>query len=293
MSAATQTHRNNIVIGSGELFIDLLSGDGKTTGERYLGDSPGASLSVAAERVTVMSGDGPVAVRLIDKVRSIERTLSLTLHDISAENLALFVGAAAPADVGASSSRVTDEEHRVRAGRWYQLGASTANPRGVGKLHASSLSDDDDDADKLVVKYGREYGVTAASGTDYRVDIARGRIYIVPGNEAADATLGKAMADNTGAPGTAMLKISYSAAAPARQRVEASARPREVLAALRYIEDADSGAGRDYYAPRCSIGAGGELALKSRDTEQQIALTCSILDPGGGRAALYIDGEAA
>ncbi len=51
--------------------------------------------------------------------------------------------------------------------------------------------------------------------------------------------------------------------------------------------------GRNYYAPKYSIAAGGELALKSRDTEQQITLTCTILDPGEGKAALYIDGEAA
>ena len=44
MSAATDIHRNNVVIGSGELCLDLLDGDGNATGERYPGDSVGASL---------------------------------------------------------------------------------------------------------------------------------------------------------------------------------------------------------------------------------------------------------
>ncbi len=116
-------------------------------------------------------------------------------------------------------------------------------------------------------------------GTDYEIDEARGRIYLK--SEAVSGDDG--------------CRVSYTPAKgrPKRGIVKASSSPREVLAAVRYIEDADTGEGRDYYAPKCSIGPSGEFALKSRDTEQQISLVCSILDPGGARAALWIDGEAA
>ena len=73
----------------------------------------------------------------------------------------------------------------------------------------------------------------------------------------------------------------------------AAGAPHELRAAVRYIEDTGTGAGRDFYAPLCAVSAGGELALMSRETEQRIELSCEILDPGAGRAALLIDGRNA
>ena len=135
MGAMTGIHSDNIVIGSGELYIDLLDDAGKPTGERYLGDSPGASLSVSTERVTVTRADGPIRVRLVDRVRSIERSLSLILHDISAENLALFVAAPAPTEVAARAAGRTGNKAQVivpSADRWFALGQPDELPLGVG-----------------------------------------------------------------------------------------------------------------------------------------------------------------
>lgn len=55
---------------------------------------------MTTERTQVYSGDGPVAERLIEIVRSITRSLSMALHDMSAENLALFVAG----DIGAQDA---------------------------------------------------------------------------------------------------------------------------------------------------------------------------------------------
>jgi len=60
--------------------------------------------------------------------------------------------------------------------------------------------------------------------------------------------------------------------------------------AVRYLEDSGTGKGRDFYVPQSTIAPGGEMALMSRDTEQQITLQCSIEEPGGDLAAVYIDG---
>ena len=49
MTTAAARHTNNTIIGSGEVFLDLIEA-GEYTGERYLGDSIGASLTVATER---------------------------------------------------------------------------------------------------------------------------------------------------------------------------------------------------------------------------------------------------
>ena len=112
--------------------------------------------------------------------------------------------------------------------------------------------------------------------TDYTIDFNRGRIYIEPGSTIVDGKI----------------RVSYTPVAATRKQVK-TGDLREIRAALRYIEDTDTGKGRNYYAPLCSVGTAGEMALMSRDTEQQIQLTAEILDPGGSKAALLIDGEAA
>ena len=78
---------DNIVIGAGEVYLDLDEG-GAPTGERYLGDAVGAALEITTEETTVFSGSGPVARELARIARSVTRTVMLTLHDISLENLA-------------------------------------------------------------------------------------------------------------------------------------------------------------------------------------------------------------
>ena len=128
MSVTRDKHTDNIVIGSGELYLDLLDDDDAITGERYLGDGVSASLAVTTERTQVFSGSGPVARKLVDKVRSLTRSMSIALHDISPENLALFVGAPEPDDVTDAAGAVTDEVLTVKKRRYYQLGVKTTKP---------------------------------------------------------------------------------------------------------------------------------------------------------------------
>ena len=272
MTIGRNQHTNNIVVGAGEFYLDLLDDAGGLTGERYLGDSIGGSLSITTERTTVFKGDGPVAEQLVDSVRSITRTLTVTLHDISPENLALFVGAPEPSDSAAiAASAVTDEAHTVRPGRWYQLGQSDANPSGVRGVSSVAVN--------LAASGNAE---VAAAG--YVVDAAAGRIYFNDGT---------GQAANIDAAGTAVL-IDYTPTAEtagARRQVKARD-ARQVQAAVRYLEDPSAGEGRNLYARRCNVGAGGEMALKSRDTQQQITVTAQILVPEvAGAAALFIDGE--
>ena len=121
---------DNIVIGAGEVYLDLHE-VGAPTGERYLGDAVGAALEITTEETTVFSGSGPVAQELARIARSVTRTVTLTLHDISLENLALFtVGAVRRLNAAAA---VSSEPTVFRPGRWYQLGGA-ARPAGVRRL---------------------------------------------------------------------------------------------------------------------------------------------------------------
>ena len=265
---SNESHVNNIVVGAGELYIDLLDADDKPTGERYLGDSPGASLSVATERVQVFSGDGPVARKLVDSVRSISRSLQITLHDVSLENLALFVGGETPTQVSDEATAVVDEALTVRPGLAYQLGASKDKPAGFGAVDGAAA--------KTVVT-NSDGSTTYTAGEDYRVDAKHARLYIVPGGDIAEG---------------AKILVDYTPAAASRKQVR-TGELKDVRAAVRYIECPTAGRGRNYYAPLCSIGPSGEMTLKSRDGAQQIQLTAEILEPEGGQPALFIDGEAA
>ena len=286
---------DNILIGAGEVYLDIHEG-GAATGERYLGDAVGAELEVATEETTVFSGSGPVARELTRIARSVTRTARLTLHDISLENLALFT----VSDVKRlnAAGQVSGEAAILRPGRWYQLGGAE-RPAGVLKL--STPADKAAAVAAVTVATTAPVPVTAtqavaagqfgsgASETEqkgqYIVDYARARIFWLP----AEHALYEAKA---GVEAGAALAIDYTPDDAARDQVQGAFR--QLIGAFRYIEDAAEGQGRNIYAPRCSIQpAGGLTLLDGRSSEQQIRLAVSMLEPGGGRPALYIDGQAA
>ena len=286
---------DNIVIGAGEVYLDLHEA-GAPTGERYLGDAVGAALEITTEETTVFSGSGPVARELARIARSVSRTVTLTLHDISLENLALFtVGAVKHL---AAAGPVSGEPAVFRPGRWYQLGGE-ARPAGVLRLAtpaskaaainavtvASTAQTPVMAAQAIAAKrFGDGASETGQTG-QYIVDYARARIFWLPADHALHA--GKAGIQE----GTA-LAIDYTPDDAARDQVQGALG--QVIGAFRYIEDSAEGRGRNIYAPRCSIQpAGGLTLLDGRSSEQQIRLAVSMLEPGGGQPALYIDGQAA
>ena len=284
---------DNIVIGAGEVYLDLHEG-GAPTGERYLGDAVGAALEITSEETTVFSGSGPVARELARIARSVSRTVTLTLHDISLENLALFTMGAMKHI--AAASPVSGELAVFRPGRWYQLGGA-ARPAGVLSLAApaskaaainavtvASTAQAPVTAAQAIA--ARRFGASETEQTgQYIVDYARARIFWLP----ADHALHQPKAGIQAGTG---LAIDYTPDDAARDQVQGTLG--QLIGAFRYIEDSAEGRGRNIYAPRCSFQpAGGLTLLDGRSSEQQIRLAVSMLEPGGGQPALYIDGQAA
>ncbi|MDE0203982.1 MAG: hypothetical protein OXK73_16295 [Rhodospirillaceae bacterium] len=286
---------DNIVIGAGEVYLDLHEG-GAPTGERYLGDAVGAALEITTEETTVFSGSGPVARELARIARSVSRTVTLTLHDISLANLALFtVGAVKHL---AAADPISGEPAVFRPGRWYQLGG-VARPAGVLSLAmpaskaaainavtVASTAQAPVTATQAIAakRFGAGVSETEQTG-QYIVDFARARIFWLPADHVLHVP--KAGIQE----GTA-LAVDYTPDDAARDQVQGALG--QVIGAFRYIEDSAEGRGRNVYAPRCSIQpAGGLTLLDGRSSEQQIRLAVSMLEPGGGEPALYIDGQAA
>ncbi|MCY4548120.1 MAG: hypothetical protein OXC28_07120 [Defluviicoccus sp.] len=265
MTVARQNHATNIVLGAGEVYLDVYE-DGKKTGERYLGDSASATITATSEEVTVLSGDGPVATELANAVRSATHRIAFAVKDSSIANWALYLLGEETGYADAATA-VTDEEIVVaKRGRWYRLGVTAAKPTGVAAVAEAGFA----------ATYSKVNADTALAATSFMVDHERARIFI-----AADAA---EIADGD------TIKIDYTPVASPKRRQARSARPKQIVAAFAYLEDPASGEGRNLYAPKCSIAPGGETALKSRETEQQLPFTASVVDPGGALPGIMIDG---
>ena len=265
MTRTATRHTNNVIIGAGELYLDLFDAAGAKTGERYLGDAAGARLAITTEETTVFSGTGAVAQELERVIRQISREFGLTLRDISMENLALFV-------IGdlAAGKDVADEVITVEAAMSYQLGVSADNPAGYSRVSGVMVTGGTVDGQGVFAAASNANAW--ADGVDYRVEEESGRIHI------EDTAKTKAA--------MAAIQVDYKTA----PRVQSATK--QIRGAFRYVEDSASGQGRNLYAPECLIRPTGDLTLlDGRNTEQQIGLTVAALKPPGELAALYIDGQ--
>lgn len=271
MTKAVDNHANKTVLGAGEVYIDVLGDGAVRTGERYVGDSTGASISATTERTTIFSGDGAVARVLLDKVTSVNHSMSVTIQDMQPENFALFL-AGDVAEVTDSSTAVTKaapEKITVKAGRWYQFGVANTAAARAGVASVSSV----------VIK-------KAATGSE-----KAGAFDALPALKAVlDAERGRFLANEDG-----IALVTYTPGGQKRMRASAG-EAKEIKAAVRYIEDDASGlgAGSNWYIRQATVGPAGELALKDRTTPQSISLQILIevpaIDGEPGHPAILVDG---
>ena len=171
-----------------------------------------------------------------------------------------------------SATAVTDESiAAVKIGLWYQLGVATTKPTGVAAIAEAGFAVSGDR-----VTAGTFVDLASAS---YEVDPARARFRIIA-------------AETNFADGGAV-KVDYTPVAAANRRQARVISPKQIVCALRYLEDPSEGKGRNIYIPKCNFGPSGETALKSREGPQLLSFTGSTVDPGGGVAQAYIDGVEA
>lgn len=120
--------------------------------------------------------------------------------------------------------------------------------------------------------------------TDYTVDAALGRLYVLP-TARVHATLGT--------PWT----VDYTRAAREREQIK-TAGAVDATAALRLISNNVRGEQRDWYMPKCALTPGGEFPLKTENPAYvALPFDISILKPDAGAAgediaAIYLDGRA-
>ncbi len=249
----------NYVLGRGKLYFgQFASGTQNPIGERDFGNTPDFKFSIKASALDHYNSQGGIK-QLDDTITlEVDRSGSITVDNISPENLALFFLGTTDTLTTTVASNLTDTINDVHQGMYYQLGVSATNPQGVREVNT------------VVVKVAT---VTKALNTDYTLDASLGRIYIVPGGGIVEL-------DD--------LTITYGVTASTRSRVISSNTPIE--GSLRFVSDNPKGKNRDCFMPWVKITPNGDYSLIG-DTWQSITFDIQILVKTGLNA-IYSDGRA-
>ena len=264
----------NYTLGRGRLFFDrftpaqVAAGIAAATrgeGETYFGNTPELSMTSAEETLDHFDSDQGVRTKDDSVSLQLDRTGSFTTDNISVENLALYF-----LSDGASTftqTAATAAEYLVpgaKQGRFYQIGATEANPSGLRSI--SNVS----------VRKGAGFTTVVTQAGNYEVDEVLGRIYIIPGS--ADI------------PANTDIEVTYDVAATTRDRV--ISKSQSIYGALRFVSDNPKGKNRDFYFPYVKLAPDGDDALKGDDW-QAMSFTFEALKKGTSVESLYVDGRPA
>ncbi len=255
----------NITLPAGYLFFDPMNDDGSYEGEMLLADCPGFTINVTSESLEDYDADGPIAELNFDHTTKVTRKSTVEVKDMSLAALALFyIGdiSSITTTAGPVVASAINGGEPVKAGRWYQLGVSSARPAGVRAI------------DTLVIKDSVPTTYTVVD--DYEQDLETGRIYIVPGG----ALDGKVVTADFNTTDVAWDQLASNSLGAKRGR-------------LRFIAHNARGTNRDLYAPDVVMSPNGDLAMKSRDTVQKMGFSVAFQKPADGTPALYLNGRAA
>lgn len=256
---------NNYTLGRGELWVAMfLAGTQTPGGERYIGNSPEFSANIENENLDHFNSDRGIREKDESIALQTNRTASFITDNIHPENLAMyFLGSASKLAVSAAT--VTGETiSSVVKGLTYQLGGATGS--GARNLDQHTVGTN------IVVKDDAGVPTTYVEGTDYTIDMVRGRMEILSTGTIASGT---------------NLVIDYKVKATTRDRIISGSKA--VEGTLRYISYNPAGKQFDWFMPWVKISANGDHALKG-DEWQQIPFSVEILRKSG-MEAVYIDGE--
>lgn len=252
----------NYTIPKGKIYFDA------GTGEEYLGNTPGADLSIDSTSLDHYSAESGIREKDDTALVEINRKLAITADDISVGNWARFIIGTA-STLTQVATPVVDAVlgavplGKVKKGLYYQLGVTSTNKTGVRNVTG------------VTIKVGAAVKVL---NTDYTLDAALARIYIVPGGSIADNDI---------------VLESYTPAANTRDQV-ISASSAATAGALRFVADNPKGANRDIFLPSVNLKPTGTAKLKGEQAEyMQLGFEVEIMKKDLTTAAIYIDGRPA
>lgn len=255
---------SNYVLGRGKVYFDrFAAGTKNKTGERFFGNVPEITYNTESEVLDHFASTSGIRQKDDQAILEITRTLSFVADDITIENMALFFLADSSSQVQASAVGEVSTYATVVEGYYYQLGVETGNPTGVRNV-------------SNVVVEPAAGGTPYVLTTDYTVDAALGRIYIVPGGGIIEAN---------------GIEVTYDVAAATRDQV-ITAGNTLIEGCLRYISDNPKGEQRDLFLPYVQLRPNGDFSLIG-DEWMQLPFTGEVLVLDDNTAAAYIDGRPA
>lgn len=321
MVASTVKQRT---IPGGKLYFDAFDANNVKTGERYLGLTPGFTLTLASETIQSYSSENGLRELDDETLITVTRTGQITCRQISIENLALFL-AGSNTTAAQTSGAVTGEHQPVRPDRYIQLGALTANPSGVREVTSVTA----------VGRTASDWAATTVYAVGARVKATATPTHIfvctVAGTSGGSAPTWPTTVDATVTDGTVTWRVEtlitlventdytvdldlarvyvlptarvsaygsewtfgYTKSAVSRDQITTAALA-NVSGALRFIAIPAKGTARDMYAPNVTLAPSGDLVLKA-DDPAYAELTWDVTFNVGinGEAAVIIDGRAA
>lgn len=253
----------NYVLGRGKLFFDpFVSNTKNKTGERYLGNTTEFALTLESDKLDHFGSDEGVKVKDDSVLLELNRSGSLTTDNISKENIALFLLADVNTVTQAATPVVNEALGVLKPGRYYQLGATSGNPSGVRGVSSVTVTIDPAGS-----------ATSAVLNTDYTLDAALGRIYVVEGG-AFD--------------GVKNAEVDYTPTANTRTQVVTNASA-SIEGALRFISFNAKGEQVDVYMPYVTLTPSGDWSLKGDDW-QNMSFDVEVGELAG-YAAIYVDGR--
>lgn len=268
-----QNNTGQYTLGRGRWLFDLFKpGTNTGTGERYLGNTPEASLTVSSEKLDHFFADSGIREKDLTVLLETSRSGSFTTDVISPENLALyFMG-----DVSKLTTLgITGHREAITSwarGRQFQVGTDDAHPTGMRNLNNFKLfKAPSATVVDLTKPLSGQAGVDEVDMTgNYEIDLELGRLYIEP-----TASL------------TGDIKLLVETDVEASTRTMVISKNDMLYGALRYISDNPVGDNQDYYWPKVALTPDGDYNLKG-DEWQAIGFTFDVLTMVG-RKPCYVD----
>lgn len=263
----------NYTLGSGELlFAPFLPGT-KTVdpaGAEYFGNTPEFSITSEREMLDHYDSDHGARVKDDSALLQLNRNGTFTTDHISPSNLAKwFLGETEIISQTATTS-ATETFTAVKKNRRLQVGATVSNPSGLRGL--SSLT---------AVKVDTPSNVTLVAGVDFRVDLATGGVFLLPGSaivEDGDDVI-----------------VTYSSPLLEYHQVVSGSQA-QLEGQLLFVSFNNKGVKFDYLFPYVQLAPDGDFALKGEEWQQLSfgveILTLNDSTPAvitNGRAGIYVD----
>jgi hypothetical protein len=277
-------YAQNYVLGRGEIHFNRFAPNTLAgLGEHYMGNTPGFEFNIEEEVLEHFSSDRGLRVKDRSVTLSNNATGQLTVDNISAETLALFM-AANPGDgtggnpnfmgistvsQSAISTDKTENITDVRLGMWYQLGLAEAAVPALQKTYGIGVRNVDPANFDVAISPSTD--VPANDGANWELDANNGRLWIPKGGTIAE--------------GDDLIVTWQALAATTSVVVDGD---QSVYGALRFISYNAVGAQRNVFLPYVKLTPAGAIALKGDDWQQaQMNLEILKLNANTPRVVTY------